>query len=550
MGTKLASPSETSNFLQGEFAEQSEGAGSYRGEQLGMLAIHLVLLTMEEHYGEIPSAAKIFCDNKGTILTFSRRHKRVSSTVVNHDILRVLRQIQGKSKLHHRIQHVKAHQDEHFALHMLDLEEWLNYDCDRRAKRAIRDAWSRKMERQSIIYTLPMEAAAVYIEGEKQTTDIAKALRYNIGKANARRFYADEKIMANEIFDSVVWEDLRKTLQGRPRMYQLWYGKQCSGYCGVGAMISKWDKNESSKCPSCGEHETADHLNRCTDKRRCELLSDRIRDLLEWMQDHDTHPDLMHWLPLNLQKQGRRLFVDLTHPSGLKMSQQMRQVGNSLDRIGWRHVTEGKLSFALRSMQENYLRHLHTDITIDSWMRGLIDQLLTLSHSQWLCRNLTKHHHTKGAKALDAKEEIRKEIELQLDMGADGLPDESRCLLEICPEDLFGMDTTRQQYWLNAAVAARSSASEVSRQMRRHHHSGRTSCHSQHPHKADLLPCKPPPRLQGHQQHTQPNVPNLRSLPPAPPTLLCTLHPTPDPSRKINSRYCSATRQMTYRTVA
>jgi len=79
----------------------------------------------EEHYGETPTASNIFCDNNGTILTFSCQHKRVSATVANNDNLRVICQIQGKSKLHHRIQHVKAHQNDHFDLQMLDLEEQL-----------------------------------------------------------------------------------------------------------------------------------------------------------------------------------------------------------------------------------------------------------------------------------------------------------------------------------------------------------------------------------------------------------------------------------------
>jgi len=86
------------------------------------------------------------------------------------------------------------------------------------------------------------------------------------------------------------------------------------------------------------------------------------------------------------------------------MSQQMRQVGNSLDRIGWRHVTEGKVSIALREMQADYLRRTRTQVKIDRWMKGFIDKLLTLSHTQWLCRNLTKHHKTKGAKALLLKQ--------------------------------------------------------------------------------------------------------------------------------------------------
>ena len=132
------------------------------------------------------------------------------------------------------------------------------------------------------------------------------------------------------------------------------------------------------------------------------------------------------------------------------MSQQMRQVGNSLDRIGWRHVTEGKVSIALREMQADYLRRTRTQMKIDRWMKGFLDKLLTLSHTQWLCRNLTKHHKTKGAKALAAEADIRREIE------------HSRCLLEISTDELFRMSTVKQQYWLNAAVAARAAAAEAS----------------------------------------------------------------------------------------
>eukprot|EP00984_Skeletonema_dohrnii_P014641 scaffold6164_cov89-Skeletonema_dohrnii-CCMP3373.AAC.6 len=102
-------------------------------------------------------------------------------------------------------------------------------------------------------------------------------------------------------------------------------------------------------------------------------------------------------------------------------------------------------------MQEDYIRKHHTDVTIDTWMGGHIDQLLMLFHIQWLCRNLTKHHRTKGAKAL-ARRYTERYRRTTADMGADN------CLLEIRPEGLFGMDTAKHQHWLNAAVTARSAA--------------------------------------------------------------------------------------------
>lgn len=88
----------TKRSLHGAFTEKSKGAGSYRGEQLGMLAIHILLLTAEEHF-EIFSHANVCCDNLGTIHTFSRKYARISSSAKNNDILRVLRKIQSQSKL-------------------------------------------------------------------------------------------------------------------------------------------------------------------------------------------------------------------------------------------------------------------------------------------------------------------------------------------------------------------------------------------------------------------------------------------------------------------
>jgi NADH pyrophosphatase NudC (nudix superfamily) len=148
----------------------------------------------------------------------------------------------------------------------------LNISCDRRAKWAVQKAIQTEALDRATIYTLPMESASVFIDGVKQTSDVTKELRYQIGRAQARQFYADEKIMDNATFDSISWLDLRSLLSKRPKMYQLWFSKQCSGFCGTGQMITRWDKEASSNCPNCGCFETADHLNRCNDRIRRELL--------------------------------------------------------------------------------------------------------------------------------------------------------------------------------------------------------------------------------------------------------------------------------------
>ena len=93
-------------------------------------------------------------------------------------------------------------------------------------------------------------------------------------------------------------------------------------------------------------------------------------------------------------------------------------------------------------------------MTIDIWMRGFIDQLLSLTPSQWIFRNITKHHRTNGTIQLDKRDSILKEIERQMNLGIGSLPTESRCLLEIDTSGLMGRKTEDQQYWLFAIIAA------------------------------------------------------------------------------------------------
>ncbi len=77
-----------------------------------MLAIHLVLLAIEEQYSMQGSDSKIFCNNKGTLYTFGKMHNRVPAEKNNSDILRVLRSIKSLTKSTIQHKHVRARQDD------------------------------------------------------------------------------------------------------------------------------------------------------------------------------------------------------------------------------------------------------------------------------------------------------------------------------------------------------------------------------------------------------------------------------------------------------
>ena len=57
-------------------------------------------------------------------------------------------------------------------------------------------------------------------------------------------------------------------------------------------------------------------------------------------------------------------------------------------------------------------------------MKGFIGKLVSMTHAQWIYRNILKHHHEHGTKHLESREMILTEIEKMLEMGMQDLPQE------------------------------------------------------------------------------------------------------------------------------
>ena len=160
--------------------ERSAAAISYSGELLGMLAIHLFLLAVEESHKTTDGRSEVHCDNKGALFTFEREEKHVLSRAKNADIQRVLRRVNGQMRGNYSTHHVKAHQDNHKHRSQLTLASHLNCVYDKLAKDAVNEAALAVNEAGimeiEITANLPMELASLYIGNSKQTSDVAKDL--------------------------------------------------------------------------------------------------------------------------------------------------------------------------------------------------------------------------------------------------------------------------------------------------------------------------------------------------------------------------------------
>ncbi len=95
---------------------------------------------------------------------------------------------------------------------------------------------------------------------------------------------------------------------------------------------------------------------------------------------------------------------------------------NSPKQTGLANFYEGEISGRLRAIQELCLRSYSSQRTITLWMKGFIECLLNINDSQWICRNITKHHRSLEKIALVTRQDILTEVGCQLGLGVDSYP--------------------------------------------------------------------------------------------------------------------------------
>ena len=135
------------------------------------------------------------------------------------------------------------------------------------------------------------------------------------------------------------------------------------------------------------------------------------------------------------------------HPSMVRFARDQ-------DEIGWRRFMEGMLSKHVVGIQRDYWRLHGWKGNAVKWARTLITKLMECTHGQWLYRNVMVHDRWCGTAHSMRKEQLLLEIEGQLEMGDDLLP-EDQYLMEINLGDIDSSSGDGHEYWLLAIKAAR-----------------------------------------------------------------------------------------------
>jgi len=440
--------------IVGRFAEKTLAACAYRGELLGLLAIHLILLAVNKLHTTLDGSVHIYSDCLGALHNVQNLPPtRIPSGCRHSDILKILMIHCQNMTFSRSFSHVSAHKLDHgYSWTELNRPEQLNDQCDSGAKLAIYEV--DPME-QLPAQPLPLEPACVYVNQgrEKMTSDTGHGIRFHAHRTLARSIFFKRKILSTKAFDEVDWRNVSNAIHSTPKLFQLFACKQVNDIAGTNSRLHLHDETNNPLCPSCLDTpETCAHILMCEQEDRVTCFRRSAKNLQEWLRSVGTCEMLEEAIMLFVKSRNSLSFMECI--DGTREPALVR-LAKSQDEIGWRRFMEGMVSKEFCKIQDTHSRISGNHILGPKWAQGLSLKLLEFTHGLWLVRNFLIHDKVSGMLALERKEEIQVALEEQLEMGTEGLEEDDLYLMEINLEDLESTSGEHQAYWLLAVQAAR-----------------------------------------------------------------------------------------------
>ena len=147
--------------------------------------------------------------------------------------------------------HVNGHIDKYLFFHQLTLEQKMNTRYVILTKRVVHRAIATGTRREGK-QLLPNEEAAVFVNNRKLTRDLAKTVRYKVGKKQARSYLINQEGWTGKQFGEVDRNRLHWALGNTPEGYKTWLAKQHTGFCGTRVQVGCYNRNPTgdASCPN------------------------------------------------------------------------------------------------------------------------------------------------------------------------------------------------------------------------------------------------------------------------------------------------------------
>jgi hypothetical protein len=175
--------------------------------------------------------------------------------------------------------------------------------------------------------------------------------------------------------------------------------------------------------------------------------------------DGKTDPKVIYWVTKHLLMRNDKPFSQLGF-----MSEKMRALAESQDKIGWRNFTEGYISIHFYNIQRFHLSMSNSYLNGSDWTKQFISRILQITHSQWIYQNISLHDKRQGYLRNKRSEELLQEITELSELSPNEVPEGSRFLLKVNFTELTSAHLETQHYWTMAVNAALTASQLKSKQ--------------------------------------------------------------------------------------
>jgi hypothetical protein len=160
--------------LVGSFKEASKAANAYRGELLGLMAIHLILVSINRVHKSLSGSAKVVSDCLGALqrVTYLPPYQ-IPSRCKHLDIFKNILVNCRDLTFSINYSHVKVHQDDTTPFKKLSRSLQLNCICDHLAKQRLSDGEAKPKGGSQLF---PLEPIGIFVGGEKLSSEAGPQL--------------------------------------------------------------------------------------------------------------------------------------------------------------------------------------------------------------------------------------------------------------------------------------------------------------------------------------------------------------------------------------
>ncbi len=274
----------------GSFSESTLAANAYRVELLGLMAIHLLLVSVNRVHNTLVGSVEVVSNCLGALKRVVHLLPYWISLCCKHsDILKnILVNCRDLTFTLYYL-HMNVHQDDNVAFNKLSRKSQLNCICDHLAMQRISKS-AQQQQQDSHLFSL--EPVGIFIEGTKLSSNAGQQIRFHAHRQLAKALLLWKQILSSDGFKEVGWELVHATLHSVPWLFQLWASKHLLGIVGTMKFLAHHD-NRNPKCPSCLLcKETCSHIELHPEIGCIKACQQSVAGVASWMAANATHADI------------------------------------------------------------------------------------------------------------------------------------------------------------------------------------------------------------------------------------------------------------------